>query len=213
MIKPSQEGPCARTLWRSCLGDKSDLAWSWCFGELLFMELLSHTSCISQSSALELDILAPGAPGQGRVKERGKWCIQTAAPWKNHIFGEQRIPCVLQHGEDKILFPLLFSKEVFLNIICNLGKQNLASMNKIIILAGGGGWGSDFCCEWQPENNLCHCSGELQEERKLSGGPHTQLPFCCWEFEVGEKTISTEAFSTSLVQRTLFSYCTEPAPK
>lgn len=31
------------------------------------------------------------------------------------------------------------SFSVFLNIICNLGKQNLASMNKIIILAGGGG--------------------------------------------------------------------------
>lgn len=24
MVKPSQEGPCARTGWRSCLGDKSD---------------------------------------------------------------------------------------------------------------------------------------------------------------------------------------------
>lgn len=109
---PHRKAPVhTHTLWRSCLGDKSDLAWSWCFGELLFMELLSHTSCISQSS-LELDILTPAAPGQGRVKDRGKCCTQTATPWeKNHIFGEQRIPCVLQHhGEDKILSLLLFSK-------------------------------------------------------------------------------------------------------
>lgn len=192
MTKPSQEGPCALTRQRSCLGDKSDLAWSWCFGELLFTELLSHTSCISQSPALQLDILAPGAAGQGRVRERGKRCIQTAAQRENRIFGKQRIPRVLQIRYSSPSFSR--SSSVFLNIICNLGKQNLASTNKIIILAGGGGRGSDLCCEWQPENSPVPCSGEWQEERKLPGRPQTQLPFCCWEFELGEKKYFSWSF-------------------
>lgn len=73
----------------------------------------------------------------------GTWCIliEGATTSRSVIFGEQGNS--LQHGENT--FPLSFSLSFsgwvwgFFNIICNLGKQNWASMNKIITSAGGDG--------------------------------------------------------------------------
>ena len=170
----------------------------------------------------------------------GRWCItvERATTCESRIFGEQGNSwCLAAWG--KYSYPLLFAKffssffgvflcgfVFFFNIICNLGKQNWASMDKIIILAGGDGWGSDSLAAWHVccavrlrevawKKTPFNWSEDLLEERKLSGRPHTQLPFLLFRVFGGgkKKIISSEAFSTSLVQISFFSYCIETVPQ